>query len=163
MLALAATIELKIVGPVKVHVTGNMMMMGASKVSVVGNGSAEFYVGGATILASTGVFNTSQDPSKAVIYGLATTPGGQTITMSGTSEIHTAIYAPNAALTMANSPTFYGSTVVNSVSISGTVNYHYDENLADFYTDKTGSYKMENWQELISRSERFDYASYSGP
>jgi len=140
-----------------------MMVVGGAKVNVTGNGSAEFYVGGTTILASTGVFNNSLDPSKAVIYGLSTTPGGQAITMSGTSEVHAAIYAPNATLTRSNSPTFFGSTVVNSVNIAGTVSYHYDENLGDFYTGKTGSYKMEDWQELISQSERFDYATYNGP
>jgi choice-of-anchor A domain-containing protein len=84
-------------------------------------------------------------PENLYVYGLQ---GVTSITLSGNSSFVGAIYAPEAVLTLngggaANN--LIGAAVVNSVTLNGHYDFHYDTYLGG---NQNSSYVVASWQEL---------------
>jgi hypothetical protein len=98
--------------------------------------------------------------SALLIYGTATTAGGQSIIVGGNGQLYAGIYAPNASLELKGggaSGMVLGSVVANTISMNGGTDFHYDEALARLSTG--AGFKISEWRELQTYSERATYSS----
>jgi len=71
------------------------------------------------------------------------------ITLSGTSSFVGAIYSPEASLTLnggGNANNLIGSAVVNTVTLNGHYDFHYDTALATNGWNR--GFVINQWQEL---------------
>jgi hypothetical protein len=116
--------------------------------------------GNVSLTGGGGLSNANAYPSSCVFFGTNTSAGGQSITLKGNGHTSTALYAPKARITMSGGGTggdFYGAMVGDTVRMSGTARFHYDEALARMYTGKP--FGVATWRELQSSDERNLYAS----
>jgi len=85
-------------------------------------------------------------PQNFYYYGL---PGVTSITFSGTSDFIGVIYAPEASLTLnggGHGTGLEGAAIVNTVTLNGKYDFHYDESLAT--NGPTRGFIATSWQEL---------------
>ena len=75
---------------------------------------------------NSGINNPFGAAQNLQIYGL---PSCKSIKIGGNNESSAAIYAPSANINLHGTADFFGSVVGDSVSIGGSVNFHYDESL----------------------------------
>jgi hypothetical protein len=120
------------------------MTNGGSLVLYIGNTS-----GSAVSLTESGA-STLNQPGLArnvQIYGLPTL---SSIDLSGNSGFNATIYAPEADFIGGgggnNSQDTAGSITVNSVSLNGHWNFHFDESLKNFGPNR--GWVAQNWTEL---------------
>ena len=76
-------------------------------------------------------------------------PGVTGITLSGNSSFVGVVYAPEATLTLnggGNNNNLIGAVVVNSVTLNGHYDFHYDTSLGT--NGPTSGYVVTSWQEL---------------
>lgn len=107
-------------------------------------GRSEIYIDGDIYLAGNGVANTTEVPSDLMIYGSGSS---QSMYMAGTSDMHAAIYAPEASIQIDGKGDVYGAIVGGDVDMIGTGWVHYDEDL--FKLDMSGlNYTVFLWKEL---------------
>ncbi len=112
------------------------------------SGTAIFYFNGptsATIHGNEDV-NPSGRPENLYYYGLGSLTS---LTFGGNSDFVGVIYAPNATLTLnggGNNIGLIGSAVVNSITMNGHYNFHYDESLANIGVSR--GFIATSWQEL---------------
>jgi hypothetical protein len=111
------------------------------------SGTANIYLNGPTSMSIAGntAVDASSRPENLNFYGL---PSLASVTMSGSSSFVGTVYAPEASMTLnggGSSNDFMGSLVVNTLTINGQYNFHYDQSLAG----KGIPYVVINsWQEL---------------
>lgn len=143
-----------------INIYGDVTMVVANVVDIKGslviqpNSSLTLYVGGDLEVGGTGVVNHSGLPEKLIIYGTASTVGGQTIFLHGNGALHAAVYAPNAVLELkggGNSGEMSGSAVAHSVKITGNYAFHYDEALAKLGAGNP--FSISRWRELVQAGE----------
>ncbi|MEY2408500.1 MAG: hypothetical protein QOF48_1170 [Verrucomicrobiota bacterium] len=135
-LNLGSTEKMRVKSDSVIYVTGNINISG--DVSVDNGVKLTVYCGGSQC-SLQGTYTKSDIPAEFLLYGL---PSLKTITASGFAA---AIYAPNAAMTLNGNNQFYGSAVVNSMTISGNSGFHYDEALA---TKPGSGYLIASWNEI---------------
>jgi len=132
------------------YVPGNASLSG---ITIEYGATLKLYVGGPS-LSIEGV--TMQDaqghsgaetPSALQVYGLSTLTD---VTIGGNGTFTGVLYAPHAQLTMNGGGNdvndWFGSVIVNSLTMNGHFNLHYDENLPAS-TDILG-YRIASWKEL---------------
>jgi hypothetical protein len=144
---------LTIDGPVVIIATGDISTKGT--IQLTANGSVEFYVAGNVDIGGNGIVNSTNVPSKMLIFGTNTVQGSKNITISGNGALKGAIYAPNANLELKGSGSageFMGAAVANNIKMTGNFEFHYDEALDSFSIDK--NYKISRWRELIWSDEK---------
>lgn len=84
------------------------------------------------------------------------------MTLNGHDNIRCVLFAPNSAITGNGGGSgggFYGAFVGASVRSNGHMNFHYDESLGALGTSGK-AWKLSEWRELQSGSERASTASY---
>ncbi len=140
-------------GPVVIIIDGSMTTKGT--IEITSTGSVEFYVAGDVDIGGNGMVNTSNIPSKTMIFGTASTPGSQSIKLAGNGALRAGVYAPNADLNLLGSGSggeFMGAAVANNITMTGNFDFHYDEALDSYSLDK--GYKINRWRELIYSDEK---------
>ena len=141
----------------KITVTGNAVVYVPAGGSVNFTGSKDgitlspsatltMYVGAASVtIAGNGIVN----PGSALNFQYYGLPTNTSISVSGNGDFSGAIDAPSAALTMngfGNNGSFIGSCIVNSVTMNGGVQFHYDEALAKLGPIR--GYIVTSWNEV---------------
>ena len=87
-------------------------------------------------------------PENFVYFGMTNVAS---ITLSGNSTFVGAVYAPEATLTLnggGNANNLEGSAIVNSVTLNGHYDFHYDVSLAKWVFGPARGYIPLSWQEL---------------
>ncbi len=156
-LDIASNETLIIDGPVIIVVDDFVDING--DIQVTANGSVTFYVEGDFDIDGNGTVNNTNSPSSFVLYGTNDTPGDQEFNLHGNGALRGAVYAPNADLSLSgggSSGEFLGAAVSYQISINGNYDFHYDEQLEDFFGSDP-SYKMTAWRELTDNADRIPF------
>jgi len=137
---------------VEIWVAGNVSLAGNASIQTDPGVYVSLYIGGSLDLGGNGLQTgngyTDERPAKDLIY-LIQPPAGQsqTVSLHSNANMESAVYAPDAAVTIGggSNGTFSGSVVGSTISITGVTNVHYDESLshAGFVT----SFKIVSWME----------------
>ncbi|MCC5808027.1 MAG: hypothetical protein JJU00_16995 [Opitutales bacterium] len=143
-------------------------MTGQSRLTLAEGARLRIYVQGDMRVGGGGIINTGRPgqhpvPADLIIYGTAQNEGDQEIRLHGNAEMHGAVYAPNADLSLqggGDSGAFYGAAVANTISVNGTYTYHFDEALRDPEDgDANRRPVMLEWREVIETTDTFDFSS----
>jgi hypothetical protein len=137
-----------VTGAATLYVQGSFTLSGSGFIYIAPGGSLQLYVGTTNgsgnqiTLSGGGVVNGTGNATNFTVYGL---PSVTTATVSGSAEFIGILEAPDAALTMSGSADAIGAVVANTITLSGGMNFHYDENLSSI-----GSriYTVISWREL---------------
>ena len=122
-------------GDVTLYVDGNWSQTASASVVIAPGATLRVYHNGDTIkLTGAGVVNLDQNPAQFQLYSTATK-----VDIGGTSDFYGAIYAPSALISPGGTGVLYGSFVGSEVYISGTADFHYDEDLANLAESLTPS------------------------
>lgn len=149
---LAGNQTLRIQGPVRIVVDGDVSVRGNGRILLEDGASVEFFVSGDFDIGGNGIVNeaTHPRPKQMVIYGTDTTPGNQKIKLAGNAVLYGAVYAPNAELELVGggggSGQLFGAAVAHTIFMNGTFQFHYDETLPEDFGD--GSFTMSLWREV---------------
>jgi hypothetical protein len=136
-----------VVGQATVYVTGDFIMLGASSITIAPGASLKLYVGGKNTSITT--LNNGGNCATFSYFGL---PGNENITLSGNDLLLGTIYAPNANLTLAGSGDpktpfdFQGACAVNTITMNGHFNFHFDENLRR--AGLVRGFRITSWSEI---------------
>ena len=162
-LRVGASATLRVNGPVVIVMDTNKSIdvIGTAKIEIIGDGSLTFYTDGDISIGGVGIFNDTTVPSNIIIYGTETIAGGQTISLASSASLQAVIYTPNANISFSGTPDSFGAIVANTISMSGSSTFHYDEALANFYSgSKPDAYEMNNWLELSDIADKVNLTSY---
>ncbi|HEV2208790.1 MAG TPA: Ig-like domain-containing protein [Verrucomicrobiae bacterium] len=119
-------------------INGNVVLYFQNGLSVSGQGfiyiapgaSLTVYLGGQSTLSGQGTINGTGFVTNCVYFGLPTCSSMQ---FSGGSQFIGTIYAPEAAVTLTGGggqvSNFSGAVVANTVSLTGTYQFHFDQSL----------------------------------
>ena len=162
-LSLGGNDILLIDGPVILKIDNDLQTGGSSQIQISANGSAALFIGGNARFGGGGIINATQTPSSFAIYSTSTDPAS-TIDITGNADLYAAVYAPNSAIDLGGSMSFHGSMIGNSIIMSGSGDFHYDEQLASFFVPTSSpTYQMKSWRELVLSSEKIDFEAFLGP
>lgn len=116
------------VGPAVLNVTGNVTI----------------YISG-TIHASGSSFIGNTSKPSYTVFQLASPVGAMitTATLTGTTQLYGAIYAPDSAVTLSGTVDIYGSITAYSIRQTGDVQVHYDEGLEERDDSPPGGYTTD--------------------
>lgn len=134
---------------VVLYLTNGINFNGNKSFDVSSNASVTIYAG--TIINDGGngtINNNTQLPSRMIIYGL---PSLTSITIHGNGSMNAAIYAPEADVTYKGSGSaggFNGALTANSVKLTGTSSFSYDEALGKL--NLKGGYVVKSWREVVA-------------
>jgi hypothetical protein len=111
------------------------------------SGTVKMYLqsGNITLAGNSNGGASGNRPENLWVFGM---PGVTGITYSGTSSFVGVIYAPDATLTLnggGNNNNLIGAVIVNSVTLNGHYDFHYDTSLG---TNGPSSYVVSSWQEF---------------
>ncbi|MDP3790384.1 MAG: hypothetical protein Q8R48_08310 [Candidatus Omnitrophota bacterium] len=110
--------------------------------TVFTNAGVEIYLGGDGTFAGQGIVNVTGIASNLQIYGLNS---GTTLSFSGQNDFYGTVYAPESTVYMAGNANYYGAIVGGNVTVTGGLNFHYDEALAQ--NGPFSGYDIAYWQE----------------
>jgi hypothetical protein len=120
-------------GTATVYVTGNFAMGNTSSIVISAGASLKLYIGsssGAAVYASLGMVNTLGNANSFQLYGLPTLTS---LAWGGNTAYLGTVYAPKASLTLgaggSTALDFQGAVSVQSISMNGHFNFHFDESL----------------------------------
>jgi hypothetical protein len=117
-----------VTGFARVYVTGDFNMQGGSSIIIAPGAHLELYVGGANTSINT--INNSGNCSSFSYFGL---PNNTSIALAGNDVFLGTVYAPNANLSLSgggkNTLDYQGAVSVQTISMNGKFNFHFDENL----------------------------------
>jgi hypothetical protein len=120
-------------GRATLYITGSLNAKTGSSIVLEPWATLTLYVGSATGSPVSATFNqiSNRGPSNALqLHGL---PTCESVTLNCTPSFKGFVYAPAAAFTLngggACATDFQGACVVNSMSISGRLSFHFDRNL----------------------------------
>ena len=162
-LRIGSSATLRIDGPVVIVMDTNMSIdvFASAQIEVTGNGSLTLYTDGDILIGGVGIFNDTTVPSNIIIYGTETIAGNQTVTLKSASSLQAVLYTPNANIAFSGTPDTFGAIVANTITMSGSSTFHFDEALADFFSgSKPDAYEMETWLELSDIADKVDLTSY---
>jgi hypothetical protein len=137
--------------------TNAIDVSGLAQIIVPLGSKLTIYVEANLKIAGNGVANSNVQPISLQIYGVSTSPGGQSIEVVGNGSLCAVIYAPNGDVEIKGNGDVMGSVVANKIKIAGNADFHYDESLAD--RDSSQPFSISKWRELTSASDRARYES----
>ncbi len=154
-------------------ITGNILMrvngdVSLSDVNIAPGARLTIYVAGdmESGQGNSVINNGNPNAESLLIYGTqsaAAVAGGavrQTIDLGGSAMMTSAVYAPNADITIHGNAGFNGAAVGNQITLNGGVEFHYDEGLIDFFGGGP-TFRMSSWGELIMAEDRIDFSNLS--
>jgi len=144
---------LYISGNVRLYVTGNFTMVGqnGSYISIAPGATLKLYVGTETGPAVSSTFMNVNNAGNAYNFQYYGLPSNTSATWSGNASYIGTVYAPEVNFTLngggnGNTSDFQCACVVNSVTMNGHFNFHYDENL--LRNGPVSGYTVGSWSEL---------------
>lgn len=148
--------SLTINGDVTLIVDNNFSISGQAEVIVESGASLTLYVAGDMDISGRGMANKSGFPERLKIFG--SSAGEQAFSISGNGNLYSAIYAPNADVSINGGGAFgqvRGAIVGKDITMNGNTEFYYDEDLEALFSDDR--YAMSSWQELYG-GERYDFS-----
>lgn len=140
------------------HTSGiNSITTSSAATWTYGNATAslDIYTGGSLYFDSGASFFANGVPSRCKIY--FTAASGSAFHTAGGGTYSACIYGPNTAFNLDSGGDFRGSVIMNTCTLRGGVNFHYDETLGGIGSGS--GVAVGQWKELQTASER---ATYSG-
>jgi Tfp pilus assembly protein PilX len=143
---------LYVAGNSRLYVTGNVTMKSQNEcfITLAPGATLKLYVGttdGAAVSAALTQVNNTGNASSFQYYGL---PSNNKITWNGNNVYMGTVYAPQADLEAGGGGStvmdYQGACTVNSVSLNGHFNFHYDENLRR--SGPNSGFTITSWREL---------------
>jgi hypothetical protein len=138
---------MEVTGNARLYATGDMTL---TTVIIDSGSSLKVYVGMPTGTGNNGTFDTvglTNNAANFQVYGL---PSMSSLTLNGNATFLGCFYAPEAALTMNGSGNnlmdYEGSCVVQSITLNGRFNLHFDENLRR--NGPASGFTLASWTEL---------------
>jgi hypothetical protein len=113
-------------GKARLYVMGSTTVSGANAhIIIAPDSSIEWYAGGVVSMGGGGCVNNSGLAENFSVFELSNAP----VTYSGTAPFIGTIYAPMASVTLTGTSDAIGAVVGNTVTVSGSMGLHFDENL----------------------------------
>ena len=137
-----------VTGKGRLVLPNGLNMANGDGITIAQGGSIQIFSGGTGItIGGKGVMNGSGYAGNFIVYCALTVTS---FTFNGNGEFTGVLVAPNANLTMNGGgfsrQDFTGALMVNSVTMNGHFNFHYDEALARL--GDNGRFKIKTWQEV---------------
>ncbi len=160
--------DVMVYNDVTLIVDGDFSMTGQSRMTLAEGARLRIYAQGDFRVGGGGIINTGRPgqhpvPADLIIFGTAQTEGAQEFRLHGNAEMHGAVYAPNADLSLqggGGTGAFFGAAVANTISVNGTYTYHFDESLRDPEDgDANRRPVMLEWREVIETTDTFDFST----
>jgi hypothetical protein len=124
-------IEMVVTGTAALYVNGSFTTSGSSFIYISPGASLAIYLGGpSATISGSGIVNGTGSAANCSVYGL---PSCTFMTFSAASSFTGVVYAPEASLAFTGSVSVVGAFSANTISLSGTTGFHYDESLAAAY------------------------------
>ena len=147
-LSMSGKKKMMVNGNAVLYVTGNISMAGKAYIEIAPGASLHLYgAGSSTSLSGQGIANSNSNATNFFYYGL---PSNTSLSLSGNAAFTGVIYAPQANFSMSgggnNTYDLVGAGIVNSISMNGHFNFHYDEALGNL--DSGAGYVVTSWNEL---------------
>lgn len=146
--------DLRITGPVRLYVIGDIALHPFSRLVVEQdasagiNGSLEIYLGGDLVVHwAAGVVNETNDARCLKLYGLPNEDQEMTLFLSG-SGVQAAIYAPDALVQLQGFGGYTGAIVADRVAMLFASNFTYDTRLRTVsINDPAAVFEVGRWWE----------------
>jgi len=140
---------LEIVGPVEMHVTGDIDMKNGSEIKISDDGTSSLILyldGNWESKEGAGINNETLTPASFMLYG--TGDEGQTIDLKAKNDFYGAVYAPNASLGIKAGGDIYGSFVGTNFEMKSNSVFHYDVALCNIGINDPGVFfTIKRWWE----------------
>jgi hypothetical protein len=137
-------------GDARLAVNGSIDMSGGAEFTIANSGAKiQVYCGGSSCSVSgNAVINKSGLAGNFILY---CTPGVTSMALNGNGEFVGVLVAPNVDIRMngggkSSTVDFTGALVVNSVTMNGHFNFHYDEALG--HLPGNGRVLVTSWEEI---------------
>lgn len=134
----------------------NFVVTASGKVKLDPGASLTVYTEGDVEVSGAGVVNPNA-PQSFQIWGTSTTSQRE-YSIAGSGEFHGVIYAPQANVKITGHADVFGAVVANSVLMTGSGSFHYDESLADLTEfSKASAPSIDFVKELNTPASRAPY------
>ena len=134
---------------INIWVTGKTTVSGSGFIQQQPNVHVTFYCDQDVTISGSGVMNQTNVASNLVMYGVTPASGAPKMTVSGSGNFIGVLNAPAFAMTISGSAAFVGAAIGNSVNISGSGGFHYDQALASTGSGSGTTYQVASWVEDI--------------
>lgn len=137
---------------INVWVTGKTNISGSGWIDVQPNVHVKFYCDQDVIISGNGVLNETNVAANFVVHGVTPSSSGTTypLTVSGSGNFIGVLNAPAFNIDLGGSADFSGAAIGNSVTLSGSGKFHYDESLKNLSGGNgTANYQVASWVEDI--------------
>jgi Tfp pilus assembly protein PilX len=150
MTGISGSLNIRSNTTVRLLVNGTIKLAGNDEITLEPGATLTLYMNGSS--ASFGGRSTANGTtnSNAINFMYYGTTNNTSLSISGNGEFKGMVYAPQADLSMngsgVNTVDFSGAAIVNTATMNGNFNFHYDENLG-----KNGprtTYVVDDWNEL---------------
>jgi hypothetical protein len=150
-LNMVGTTKIKVDGPVKLVVSGNLyigLSGGTPSIEVTTNGTLEIFVSGDIAIYGNGINNLTTIPKRAVVYGTNSLTAPD---MNTSTAFYGAIYTPTGDFKVVSNNAIYGAIVARNVTFSGSAPVvHYDTDLRNTVLSGVDSpYSVSSWRETV--------------
>ncbi len=156
-----AILRIKAGQTVTINTDGGLKMGAQNAIVVEPGGKLTFNSNGDVQIAGQGMTQgTLTFDKKGAVSGIAAGANpyagdvrmnvvkGKTVTMSGTSDFYGVVYAPDTVVKFSGTSKFFGAVIGDSVSDTGTQDFHYDERLGREIITPSTYYRIKGWQRL---------------
>ena len=144
-ISLTGTEQMLVRGNARLWVDSSIKV--ATQITIANTGTLQVWVGGEVDIKGNGVVNSTSDATHLALYGL---PTCTSISLGGNAAWTGTIYAPQADFKSGGGGSdnydVVGAVIVNTVSMNGHFEFHYDENLGR--NGPSGSFVISSWVEL---------------
>ncbi len=138
---------------VVIWVTGSISMAGSDQIDIAQGGTLTLYVGNVSgssvsfsMAGNSTVNNYSKNAQNFMLLGLPTCTG---ISMNGNAAVTGVVYSPQADMSLGGGGNttydFVGSIMAKTVTLSGHMNFHFDEALKN--SSYSRGYIVTDWKE----------------
>ena len=133
-------------GDVTLYITGDVILGNSAELQIEEDASLSLYLGGNLEGKNSSIINNlTRDPQKLKIYGLDSC---ESMRFKNNTDLHGAIYAPDADVVMDNSATVYGAVVAKNFYMKNSGTFNYDASLREAsVNDEVVYFTIKNWRE----------------
>ena len=119
--------NVKVVGPVQLHLQDGMSVSGKAFVEVDFSGQLEIYTPKDVTISGQAIVNKTSQPKNFKVLGTVKKANDQTFSLSGQGLMEAVFYFPNGKANISGQGDLAGSIVANELTMSGQMAVHYDE------------------------------------
>jgi hypothetical protein len=134
---------------INIWVTGKTNISGSGYIQQSPGVHVTIYCEDDVTISGGGVMNQTNQAANLQILGVTPTAGTQNFTISGGAAFIGVLNAPAFAMTISGGGAFVGAAIGNSVTVSGSGGFHYDEQLSTLSAGPATSYQFASWVEDV--------------